>query len=75
MQRKSSACARKPAEISRYRAIQDTDLAMSHVAQSVYNKVKAEITAAERECAAGHDARAIDMLDASKKRHGYPSGL
>ena len=34
-------------EIARYRAIQANDLAMGHVAQSVYNKIKAEIAAAE----------------------------
>ncbi len=48
---------------------------MGNVAQSVYNRIKAEIAAAERECSAGHDARAVEMLDASKQRHGYPVGL
>ncbi len=48
---------------------------MGHVAQSVYNRIKVEIAAAERECSAGQDARAVEMLDASKKRHGYPAGL
>ncbi len=67
-----SGCA---AEIARYRAVQDNDLAMGNVAQSVYNRIKGEIAAAERECAAGHDAHAVEMLDASKKRHGYPVGL
>ena len=62
-------------EIARYRAIQDNDLAMGHVAQSVYNKIQSEIAAAERECAAGHDAQAQAMVVASKKRHGYPVGL
>ncbi len=67
-----SGCA---AEISRYRAVQDNDLAMGNVAQSVYNRIKAEIAAAERECSAGQDTRAVEMLDASKQRHGYPAGL
>ena len=62
-------------EIARYRAIQDNDLAMGHVAQSIYNKIQSEIGAAERECAAGHDAQAQAMIVASKKRHGYPVGL
>ena len=48
---------------------------MGHVATSVYNQIKAEIAAAERECAAGHDARARALIVASKKRHGYPVGL
>ena len=63
------------AEIARYRAIQTNDLAMGHVAQSVYNQIKKEIAAAERECSAGHDASARAMIVASKKRHGYPIGL
>ena len=63
------------AEIARYRAIQSNDLAMGHVAQSVYNQIKNEIAAAERECNAGRDAQARGMIIASKKRHGYPIGL
>lgn len=62
-------------EIARYRAIQDNDLAMGHVAKSVYNQIKSEIAGAEKECAAGHDARARSMIIASKQRHGYPVGL
>jgi hypothetical protein len=62
-------------EIARYRAIQDNDLAMGHVAKSVYNQIKNEIAGAERECAAGHDAKSRSMLTASKQRHGYPTGL
>jgi hypothetical protein len=63
------------AEIARYRAIQDNDLSMGHVAQSVYNQIKRETEAAERVCAAGHDAEAKSMVVASQKRHGYPTGL
>ena len=63
------------AEIARYRAIQDNDLSMGHVAQSVYNQIKDEIAGAERECSAGHDAQARAMIVASKRRHGYPTDL
>jgi hypothetical protein len=62
------------AEIARYRAIQDNDLSMGHVAQSVYKQIKREIDAAETVCSAGHDAEAKAMIVASQKRHGYPSG-
>ncbi len=62
-------------DIARYRAIQANDLAMGHVAQSVYNKIKVEIAAAEEECNAGHEAHARAMIVASKKRHGYPTDL
>ncbi len=63
------------AQIARYRAIQDNDLSMGHVAQSVYNQIKRETDAAERVCAAGHDAEAKSMVVASQKRHGYPTDL
>jgi len=63
------------AEIARYRAIQDNDLSMGHVTQSVYNQIKREIGAAEGVCSAGYDAEAKAMLVASQKRHGYPTDL
>lgn len=62
------------AEIARYRAIQDNDFQMGQIARSVHEKIAGEIAAAERECSAGHDARARSLLVASKTRHGYPVG-
>jgi hypothetical protein len=62
-------------DIARYRAIQDNDLAMGHVAKSVYNQIKKEIAEAETECVAGHDAQARASIIASRKRHGYPTDL
>ena len=62
-------------DIARYRAIQDNDLAMGHVAQSVYNQIKKEIAVAEEQCSAGHEAQARATILASRQRHGYPSGL
>ena len=66
------ACA---GEIARYRAIQDNDLAMGHVAQSIYNEIRVEIAAADRTCSAGNDAQARAMILSSRKRHGYPTAL
>jgi hypothetical protein len=63
------------ADIARYRAIQDNDLSMGHVAKSVYAQISHEIAAAESACAAGRDAEAKAMIVASKKRHGYPVDL
>ncbi|MGO9419866.1 hypothetical protein [Roseiarcus sp.] len=63
------------ASIARYRAVQDNDLSMGHVAQSVYNQIKREIGAAESVCAAGDDAKAKAMITASEQRHGYPTAL
>jgi hypothetical protein len=62
-------------DIARYRAIQEQDIKMGHVAKSVYNKIKAEIAAAESECDKGHEAHARAMVVESKKRHGYPTDL
>ena len=62
-------------EIARYRAIQDNDLAMGHVAQSVYNQIHGEIDAADRACAAGRDGEARAMILSSRKRHGYPTEM
>jgi hypothetical protein len=63
------------AKIARYRAVQDNDLSMGHVAQSVYNQIKRETEAASKVCAAGRDGEAKSMVAASEKRHGYPTDL
>jgi hypothetical protein len=63
------------AKIARYRAVQDNDLSMGHVAQSVYNQIKRETDAASKVCAAGRDGEAKSMVAASEKRHGYPADL
>ncbi len=63
------------AAIARYRAVQDNDLSMGHVAQSVYTQIQREIAGAETACSAGHDAEAKAMITASEQRHGYPTGL
>ena len=63
------------AEIARYRAVQDDDLAMGQIAQSVYDQIHGEIAAAAQACSAGHDAEARAMVLASRKRHGYPTAL
>jgi hypothetical protein len=67
-----SGCA---GDIARYRAIQNNDLAMGHVAKSVYNQIKGEIADAERVCAAGDDRKASAMIVASRQRHGYPTQM
>ena len=63
------------AVIARYRAVQDNDLSMGHVARSVYAQIEREIAAAEKVCAAGRDAEAKAMIAASEQRHGYPTGI
>lgn len=63
------------ARIARYRAVQDNDLSMGHVVQSVYNQIKRETEAASKACAGGRDAEAKSMVAASERRHGYPTNL
>ena len=63
------------AVIARYRAVQDNDLSMGHVAKSVYNQIQREIAGAEAACAAGRDAEAKALVAASEQRHGYPTGI
>jgi hypothetical protein len=58
-------------EIDRYRAILGNDLAMGHVNQSVYNRIEREIEQASSACAAGRDAEAIRMVNATRARYGY----
>ena len=59
-------------DIARWQAIQQNDLNMGHVGQSVYNEIQREISAAAAACAAGKDGEASSMVSASKRRHGYP---
>jgi hypothetical protein len=63
-----SGCA---GDIARYRAVVDNDLAMGHVAQSVYNQIAKEIAGAQEACSAGKDAQARAVIAASQERHGY----
>ena len=63
------------ADVARYRAVQDDDLAMGQIAQSVYDQVHKEIVEAAQACSAGRDAEARAMILASRKRHGYPTAL
>lgn len=58
-------------EVARYRAVMSNDLAMGHVNQSVYARVEREVSQAEAACAAGRDAEAVRMINATKARHGY----
>lgn len=58
-------------EVDRYRAIMTNDLAMGHVSPSVHGRVEKEIERAEAACAAGRDAEAMRMIDATKSRYGY----
>jgi len=58
-------------EVARYRAVMANDLATGHVNKSVHARVSAEIDRAATACAAGRDAEAARMIDATKARYGY----
>jgi hypothetical protein len=58
--------------ISRYQSLMERDLDMGHVNRSVYDRVQMEIKEAEAACSQGQEARATDLIRASKLRHGYP---
>ena len=59
----------------RYRAVQEQDKAMGHVADTVYAQIQTEIAAAAAECSAGHDVKSEAMIRASEIKHGYPTGI
>ncbi len=61
--------------IARYRAVQEQDKAMGHVAVGVYTQIQGEIAGAEAQCSAGHDGQAEGMIRASEAKHGYPTGI
>jgi hypothetical protein len=58
------------AKIARYRAVQDNDLPIGHVVQSVHIQIKREKDATSGVCADGREAEARSMVVASQKRHG-----
>ena len=63
-----SGCA---GEVAQYRAVMANVLATGHVNKSVHARVSGEIDRAAASCAAGRDAEAVRMLDATKARYGY----
>ncbi|MET0605815.1 MAG: hypothetical protein ABWZ80_05120 [Beijerinckiaceae bacterium] len=63
-----SGCA---AEVARFQAIMDNDLATGHTTKSVYDRVSGEIAAARSTCASGSDALAVRQIAATKSKFGY----
>src|SRR5215212_4015986 len=52
-------------EVARYRAVMENDLATGHVSKGVHQQVTREIDQAGMACAAGHDAEAMRIIQAS----------
>jgi len=59
------------ATIARFSRAVENDAATGNMHRSVYNRVKPEIDRANAACAAGHDAEAVRMINATKGRYGY----
>ncbi len=62
------ACA---ASVATFKRAVENDARTGNMHQSVYRRVKPEIDRAEAACAAGRDAEAVRMINATKGRYGY----
>jgi len=61
------------ADIQRWQAVQDNDIAAGQVGDSVARQIAGEIAGASAACRAGRDAEARSMVVQSRRSHGYPS--
>jgi len=61
-------------EIRKWNTLVSKDVRNGMVDRSVYKDIESEIAQARSVCAAGHGARAISLVQQSRKRHGYPPG-
>ena len=59
-------------EIARYRAIMANDKRGGQVNDKVFDVISHEINGSEAACSAGNSAQSLNLLHASKARHGYP---
>lgn len=62
------------AEIGKWRKLVSGDVQNGMLDESVYKQIEVEISKARTTCAAGQNAKALRMIQASRKRHGYPPG-
>ena len=60
------------AELSSYKAVMDNDLRMGHVNKPVYDRVINELRPAVAACQASRSYEAIALVNATKRRYGYP---
>lgn len=65
-----SACT---GELERFQAILKSDVDKGYINRPVYEQVQPELRTAADACAAGRDAEARKLVQASKKRYGYRS--
>lgn len=60
------------AELTSFKAVLDSDLAAGHVNKSVYDRVIGELKQAVAACKASHSYEAIALMNATKRKFGYP---
>jgi hypothetical protein len=60
------------AELASYKSVMDNDLRMGHVNKPVYDKVINELRPAIASCQAHRSYEAIALMNATKRRFGYP---
>jgi hypothetical protein len=59
-------------ELATFKTLMDNDLRTGHVNKPVYDKVINELRPAAASCQAGHSYEAIALMNATKRRYGYP---
>jgi hypothetical protein len=60
------------AELTSYKSVMDNDLRTGHVNKPVYDKVINELRPAAAACQARRSYEAIALMNATKRRYGYP---
>lgn len=65
-----SACT---GDLERFQAILKSDVEKGYINRPVYDEVQPQLKTAAEACAAGRDAEARKLVQATKKRYGYRS--
>ena len=60
------------AELTTFKALLDSDLGAGHVKKAVYDKAIGELKQAVAACKANHSYEAIALMNATKRKYGYP---
>lgn len=60
------------AELATYKSVIDNDLHTGHVNKSVYDRIVAELRPAVAACQAARNYEALALMNAAKRRYGYP---
>ena len=58
--------------LARFRAVIDSDAETGNVNKTVYDRMTADLRQGEAFCSAGNDGAANSVVEATKRRYGYP---